>query len=177
MPCSLPSYCFLHWWHPILVPQWKASILQTQHRIYLSFSKTVSSLKPVSSKYLNKYFWYTIPIIWRSKLFSLVVILCTFIFKGTYFFSYPKHRVFEPTESLLLKFKNWPTNLSIFVCLNSVSTFTSAARTSTTPGQRSRIVPLFRNRLIHQYSFPWKVLGNRCDRSHQWTNPQRDDRA
>lgn len=25
------------------------------------------------------------------------------------------------TESLLLKFKNWPTNLSIFVCLNSVS--------------------------------------------------------
>ena len=61
----------------------------------LSFSKTVSSLKPVSSKYLNKSFGYTISINWRSKLFYLVVILCTFSYsKAHTFFSYPKHRVF-----------------------------------------------------------------------------------
>ena len=38
----------------------------------LSFSKTVSSLKPVSSKYLYKSFGYTISINWRSNFFILL---------------------------------------------------------------------------------------------------------
>ena len=66
----------------------------------LSFSKTVSSLKPVSSKYLNKSFGYTISINWRSKLFSLVVILCTFSYSKAHTFLVILNTGFPPPDPL-----------------------------------------------------------------------------
>ena len=68
----------------------------------LSFSKTVSSLKPVSSKYLNKSFGYTISINWRSKLFYLVVILCTFSYSKAHTFLVILNTGFSPLAEFFI---------------------------------------------------------------------------
>ena len=90
-----------------LVESWVSQTETTEEAVseLRSTWATSSKDRPVSSKYLNKSFGYTISINWRSKLFYLVVILCTFSYSKAHTFLVILNTGFSPWADKITAFE------------------------------------------------------------------------